>query len=141
MATMPRCDSPQPLPWTSFTRLPLRRPLRSPSPSPPSLDASLYSEASSSLSDSSILITPESSLLLDKDNVGVYNNYVSSTESKPSSPSLICESPELLPHQISVALKDELPPRPSHALDSEVALGKSNLVVKVHRAPLTYELW
>ena len=134
MATMPRCDSPQPLQWTSFARFPSRRPLRSPSPSP--LDASEDSEASSTLSDSPILITPESSLLLDKDNVGVYN-YIPSTESKPS-PSLLCDFPELLPHQISVALKDELPFRSSHALDSaEVDLGKFNLTVQVDGGPLT----
>ena len=108
-STMPRCDSPQ-LRWTSFARLPPRKPpSRSPSPCP--LDGSPYSEASSTLSDSLIFITPESSLLPDKDNV---DDYVSSPESKPS-PSLICDSPELLPHNISVALKDELPACPSHA--------------------------
>ena len=108
-STIPRCDSPQPLRWTSFARLPPRKPPRSPSPCP--LDGSPYSEASSTLSDSLILITPELSLLADKDNV---DDYGSSTESKPS-PSLICDSPELLPHNISVALKDELPASPSHA--------------------------
>jgi hypothetical protein len=76
-------------------------------------------------------------LFLDKDNAGVYN-YVPSTESK-ASPSLICESPELLPHQISIALKDEFLARPSHARDSEeVALGKFSLTAQVRRP--AYEL-
>ena len=118
---MPGCDLPQPLQWTSFASLPPRRPARSPSTSPPSLDASLYSEASSTLSASLILTTPEASLLADQDNVGVYD-CTASTECKPS-PSINCDSPELLPHKISVVLKDELPARPSHALDSvQVAL-------------------
>ena len=117
---MPRCNSPQPLQWTSFARLPPGRPARSPSPSPPSVDASLYGEASSTLSGSLILITPESSLLPDQNNVGVYD-CASFTECKPS-PSLICDPPELLPRKIPVALKGVLPAHPSHGLDlAEVA--------------------
>ena len=124
MATMPRCDSPQLLQGTSFTRFSPGRPVRSPSPSPPS---SLYSEASSTLSDSSILITPESSLLLNRDNVGVYNYVVSKEDFKPS-PSLTCESLERLPQLISIALKNEFPARCSHARDSkEVAVGTYHL--------------
>ncbi|EDR03980.1 uncharacterized protein LACBIDRAFT_306303 [Laccaria bicolor S238N-H82] len=121
MPTMPRCDSPQPLPWTtgSFPRFYPGRPVRSPSSSPPSLDSSICSEAPSTLSDSSIsLITPESSLLLDRDTAGVYN-YVPTEDFKPSSPSLVCASPGRLPHLILVALKDELPVCRSHGLVSE----------------------